>query len=212
MLVALLSSAAVNGVCTAGLPNANVIESTPSSEFTVHDDGTVTHNATGLMWKRCAEGLSGAACETGMSTVLSWQNALQTANTANAAAFAGYTDWRLPNQKELESIIEYCGRLPAINQDVFPATPSLTFWSSTTIVKFPAAAWEVEFSDGSTNSTHKSGNFRARLVRGGDASALPGAAVAPAMGNWTLALLMVLLGTLGVAGLRRAITATAVSR
>lgn len=117
MLLILAVGLPAYAVCTAGNPNASVIESTPISNFTVNGNSTVTHTKTGLMWKQCAEGLSGANCSSGAATPMIWANALKAANTANNAAFAGYTDWRLPNVKELESIVELCGYNPGDQPD-----------------------------------------------------------------------------------------------
>jgi hypothetical protein len=160
--------------CTAGNPNPNVIETTPTADFADHGDGTVTHTKTGLMWKQCVEGLSGASCATGEATnVITWANALNAANTANASnggsGFANHTGWRLPNQKELQSIVESCGNGPSINQTVFPATPpsGQYFWSATTYVSLPAYAWSVTFSTGDSNVLLKGNNGWVRLVRGG---------------------------------------------
>src|SRR5258707_519375 len=71
--------------CTAGNPSASVIQATPTTDFTVNGDGTVTHTKTGLMWKQCVEGASGAGCTTGGATGMTWASALQSANNANAA-------------------------------------------------------------------------------------------------------------------------------
>jgi hypothetical protein len=57
------------------------------------------------MWKQCAEGLSGATCQTGSAQTFTWANALA---HAEASTFANYTDWRLPNVKELSSLVEDC--------------------------------------------------------------------------------------------------------
>ncbi len=167
MLLLLAIGLPVRAACTAGNSNASAIESTPISDFTVNGDGTVTHGKTGLMWKQCAEGLSGAGCSSGTATTANWANALKAANTANTDAFAGYTDWRLPNRKELESIIEFCGSDPAINQTVFPANPSNIFWSSSSYLFSPSSAWVVSFSIGTTGGGDKTGGFFVRLVRGG---------------------------------------------
>jgi len=96
------------------------------------------------------------------------------AAAVNAAQLCGYTD-RLPNKKELESIVETCGYSPAINQTVFPDTPAAAFWSSTSLVSpgyspAPQSALFVAFSDGKTEAFQKTGNLYARLVRGGQAS------------------------------------------
>ena len=54
--------------CTAANPNAAATESTPTSAFTNHGDGTLTHGLTGLMWKQCPQGLNGAGCDSGNPT------------------------------------------------------------------------------------------------------------------------------------------------
>jgi hypothetical protein len=88
----------------------------------------VTDTATGLTWKRCSEGQSwdGATCA-GSAMYHTWQQALQVADTAS---YAGQSDWRLPNAKELASIVEQACYSPAIDEAVFPATPSSYYWSS----------------------------------------------------------------------------------
>jgi PKD repeat protein len=64
--------------------------------FVDNSDQTITDKATGLMW---AKGDSG----TGMN----WSNALAWVQARNAARFLGYSDWHLPNAKELQSIVDY---------------------------------------------------------------------------------------------------------
>ena len=152
--------------CTAGNPKANLIQTTPTADFdTTATDGTVIHTKTGLMWKRCAEGQNwnGTTC-TDSSYSFSWQNALAAA--ANST-FAGYTDWRVPNVKELQSIVESCGFIPAINQTIFPATPASYFWSASSYGPDPAFAWNVTFIDDFVGALDKSNGSQVRLVRGG---------------------------------------------
>jgi hypothetical protein len=162
-------SAAFWGTCGAGNSRANVVASTPSADFTDKGDGTVTHATTGLMWKRCAEGLSGEACTTGAATSMTWSSAL---TAAENSTFAGFTDWRLPNFKELRSIVETCGYDPAINQTIFPATPrpafGSVFWSSSTYAPRPSDAWIVVFDRGGGVATSKESRLFVRLVRGGE--------------------------------------------
>ena len=152
--------------CAAGNPVANIPLSTPTSAFTDHGDGTVTHALTGLMWKKCAQGLSGPQCGTGAAATMTWSAALA---AAVADTTAGHGDWRLPNQKELVSIAEYCGHSPAVNQTLFPATPSLWFHSGTTIVTGPAVNSAVNFDTGQLTAVFKSTPAYVRLVRGGQA-------------------------------------------
>ena len=153
--------------CTAGNPNTtSVIEATPSGAFVNNNDATVSHALTGLMWKRCAQGLSGAACEVGTATRLDWKDSLKAAATDTTA---GYDDWRLPNMKELDSILETCGYEPAINQVIFPATPIWSFfWTgSTDAYESSARAWGVEFGTGYDMLEDKTNTHLVRLVRGG---------------------------------------------
>jgi len=156
--------------CAAGNPDTtSVAELTPTSAFVNHNDGTVTHTLTGLMWKQCVEGSSGAGCAGGAPAIMIWSVALA---AAVADTTAGHGDWRLPNKKELESIVESCGFQPAINQTLFPATPvSRSFWSSSSRGPTPALAWAVGFDAGFTDGFHKSAELYVRLVRGGQSFA-----------------------------------------
>lgn len=154
----------VAAACTAANPSASVIESTPSADFVNPGDGTVTHTKTGLMWKQCAQGLSGAGCATGTAATPNWSAALAMAVTDTTG---GHTDWRLPNKKELESLVETCGYGPAINQTLFPGTPTpKNFWSSSSYLGNTADAWTVAFNYGYNNAHDKvaQSNY-VRLVR-----------------------------------------------
>ncbi len=139
LLLCLLSAPALQ----AATCPANNDLSTPTADFTVHGNGTVTHSKTGLMWKQCSEGQSGADCATGAATALTWADALTAAANANTAGFAGYSDWRLPSKQELQSIIETGCYSPSINNTVFPATASSYYWTSTTYAADPAGAWNL---------------------------------------------------------------------
>ena len=80
-------------VCAAGNQTSTLLEATPTSAFIANGNGTLTHSLTGLMWKQCAQGQSGASC-TGNATTMNWRAALA-ASVADATG--GYNDWRLPN-------------------------------------------------------------------------------------------------------------------
>jgi len=147
---------------------ASITASTPTSQFTDHGNGTVTDNKTGLMWKQCSEGLSGVNCATGAVAIYTWQGALQAAQTLNAGVgFAGFTDWRVPNIKELDSIVEEQCTLPAINSVIFPATANTWYWSASPYAGNATGARVVVFSNGGGNTGSKSFNLSVRLVRGG---------------------------------------------
>lgn len=63
------------------------------NNYTDNGDGTITDNATGLMWQQADDG-----------TTRDWENAL---SYAENLSLAGHSDWRLPNAKELHSILDY---------------------------------------------------------------------------------------------------------
>jgi uncharacterized protein DUF1566 len=151
-------------VCAAPNPVASIAVTTPTSAFTDNGDGTVTHALTGLMWKKCAQGLSGAQCTTGAGTTMSWQAALA---AAVADTTGGHADWRLPNIKELGSIVELCGHLPSINQTLFPNTPLDRFHSSTSYPTGASVEFVVLSTDGNVTTSFKGTAASVRLVRGG---------------------------------------------
>ena len=77
----------------------------PDPRFTDNGDETVTDNLTGLMWSKDAQLISGER---------SFQDAL---SSCNELEFADYTDWRLPNMRELLSLIDYGNKWPALASD-----------------------------------------------------------------------------------------------
>ena len=164
LLAGAMSWLQATAACTAAHPSAAVVESTPSTDFVNNGDGTVTHSKTGLMWKQCAQGLSGSGCATGIAATPIWSDALKMAVTDTTA---GHTDWRLPNKKELESLVETCGYDPAINQTFFPGTPTAQFfWSSSSSLVDTTQAWRVSFNSGRNNTDIKAtATHYVRLVR-----------------------------------------------
>ncbi|WP_295436623.1 DUF1566 domain-containing protein [uncultured Thiodictyon sp.] len=163
-LAAILLLSASGAAVAAQTCRTDIAPTAPDSRFTDHGDGTVSDAATGLVWKRCAEGLSGAGCAGGAVSTFTWQNALQRAADAD---FAGRTDWRLPNKNELESLVERRCYEPAINATFFPNTPSSWFWSASPYASYPDYAWGVNFGYGYVDGDNKHYAGSVRLVRGG---------------------------------------------
>ncbi|QXP59694.1 DUF1566 domain-containing protein [Olleya sp. HaHaR_3_96] len=102
-----------------GAPNAMYFrmvrggQSYGENNFTDNSDGTITDHATGLMWQQVDNG-----------TTYNWENAL---DYAESLTLAEHDDWRMPNAKELQSIVDYTRSpsttaSPAINP-LFSCTP-----------------------------------------------------------------------------------------
>ncbi|MEE9310433.1 MAG: DUF1566 domain-containing protein [Cocleimonas sp.] len=157
--------------CNTAMP-----ESTPSSDFTYLTGGMVTHNPTGLTWSRCLYGQTlhdnGTANiftdDTCTNTPFSrnWRQAL---DIAESSEFGGHTDWRVPNLKELKSIVEYQCSSPALNTEVFPDGSSSVVWTSSPVVNYSTAsyAWFVDFDGGFDSWNYRNYSKRVRLVRSG---------------------------------------------
>lgn len=115
------------------------------------------------MWKRCLEGITGPDCATGTAINPTWQAALQYADTHS---FAGYSDWRLPNVKELGSIIEWSCAVPALNLKAFPlANADAYIWSGSPVADNSSQAWAFEASLGSVFRTTRETTYNVWLVR-----------------------------------------------
>jgi hypothetical protein len=138
--------------------------------YTDHGDGTVTDNVTGLMWQKCTEGQdydsSGNTCGTGGTTYI-WTDLA----SACAAGF-GYSDWRLPTDKELTTLLDLSAYDPAINGTYFPNTQQAVYWTSVVAQDNSSKGWGVSFDDsGTVNRYSKTSGYYARCVRGAQTDA-----------------------------------------
>ncbi|MBV5308414.1 DUF1566 domain-containing protein [Chromatium okenii] len=119
--------------------------------FIDNDDGTVTQSNTNLMWAKCSEGQTGVEC-VGNRTWMTWTQAFTAANNSR---LGGYNDWRLPNIKELQSLVDYNNATPAIDSRYFPNMLNVTdrpFWSSSPYTSnFSYSVWGVEFGFGTAS-------------------------------------------------------------
>lgn len=141
-----------------------------ANSYAVSTDGQeVTDDSTGLIWRRCAEGMTwdGTTCA-GTALTFTHENALIRGETESISSGKS---WRVPNVRELGSIVDRT-RSPAIDPTVFPATPTARFWSSSPYSVDPSLAWYVSFDRGwvdynSAVSPGRSVSNAVRLVRSG---------------------------------------------
>ena len=135
----------------------------PDPRFTDNGDGTVTDNLTGLMWVK----------DVTASGAMNWDAAIDYANNlcfpddGCGSSDTGFTDWRLPNRRELESLLDM-GNIPA-----FPSGHPFIFpnyiwdkyiWSSNTKSTVDDHGWCLQYV-GYWCTHLKSNNYAAWPVR-----------------------------------------------
>jgi len=116
-------------------------------------------NVTKLMWIT-------NPVDAGVGGTYNWTGAIA---ACEGLAYAGYSDWRLPNLKDLLSIMNYQNMNPAVNVTAFPGTQNDYYWTSTTCSNVLANVWIVNFALGGVSNSGSKGaasNY-VRCVRGG---------------------------------------------
>lgn len=150
----------------------------PVPRFTVGtgaESVCITDNLTGLMWEQAPSG-----------TALTWTNAL---TYANGLSLGGHSDWRLPNRKELRSLVNYEESDQSvwlnIPTGVFTGVQAVFYWSSTTYAPDTALAWYVSMGGGYVLSGTKTNDFLVYVlaVRSGQTG---GAVSLPKTGQTTI--------------------------
>lgn len=147
----------------------------PVLSYTDNGDGTFTDDNTGLVWEKK---------DTVVGSIHNVGNMYQWSSTGTAAdgdlfttflatlntvpCFTGHCDWRIPNVKELQSLVDYSKPFPGPVVD--PTLPGDTaaslYWSSTSNAAFPNNAWVVYFNYGFVGFDIKNFTGHARAVRG----------------------------------------------
>jgi len=139
----------------------------PRFEFAndeVHDN-EVLDRLTGLIWCRNANLAE---------FPLTWQEALDFVATMNREQRFGQSDWRLPNRRELRSLLSLQTRLPALpERHPFINVFNGWYWSATTAAVGPAHAWYVAFDGARMFYGGKDQSFMLWPVRGTGLNVLP---------------------------------------
>ncbi|QUM77034.1 DUF1566 domain-containing protein [Moritella sp. 24] len=148
--------------------NDNAENSTPTGRYIRNSDGTVFDKATRLEWQVCVRGLAGSRCNIGNLQYFTWWEALAEVEVFNKES-SNHTDWRLPDIKELYSIIETACEEPSLNKSVFinhPLLPAVSkSWSSTPSSSNAGKAWQIEFQNGLLYTLLNNEKLTVRLVR-----------------------------------------------
>jgi hypothetical protein len=152
----------------------------PIPRFTALN-GTVTDNLTGLIWLQNAN-CAGAKRNwtTALNDVVQLNtngkmNSQTCGDTSNGSSHQ--TDWRLPNIKELQSLIDFAYALPALSNaagtahwiegNAFSGVQMENYWSSSTDTGLATYAWYMFLHNGSVNSIYKTNTYYVWPVRGG---------------------------------------------
>lgn len=137
----------------AGL-KAELVEAERKEEkrltYTNNGNGTITQG-TGLMWQKEDD-----------NRAMKWEEAI---SYCEGLSLGGYTDWRLPNIEELQSIVDRKW-FPTIDL-TYLNTKTSYYWSSTTSAYHSSNAWLVSFAYGDFGINNKSMYYYVRCVRGG---------------------------------------------
>jgi len=143
--------------------------------YVISTDGSeVTDQKTGLIWRRCSEGMywNSVTC-VGVADTFTYHGALQYA--ANQTGYAGEV-WRVPEVQEHKSIVDMDSNLDLVNGvklaatdlSIFPETPASWFWSASHARSNPENAVDVDFYDGLAGKDVGSDvnkHYHVRLVR-----------------------------------------------
>jgi hypothetical protein len=167
-----------NGTPVDDDESENCAARTDPSRFRYDNSGElVTDTYSGLVWQRCpvgftlndnstGENVSDDRCDAPGDASVTWQAALQRSLLDNTAG----REWRVPNLKELESIVEPSCSRPALDMALFPRNAASFLWSSTPDPLNGAAALSIDISAGQSASTLKTGNADVLLVSTSDES------------------------------------------
>ncbi len=144
---------------------------TINSKTDAHSNNCVLDNNTGLMWSRTASASVGPESDgklpwttTGAGTTA--EGIFPYCAAANAAGLAGYSDWRVPNEKELESLFDEEASTSYPNSTAFPVWSATDFWSSTTASNNNLNAKYVQYLNGTMGPLAKTNTRMCVLVRG----------------------------------------------
>ena len=129
------------------------------TRFIDNEDGTVIDRLTGLMWMQNPQ-----MC--GAGSGVTWQGAFSCINIFNSLSLAGYDDWRFPNVREMQRLVDY-GSPTDFSFTPFENVDLDYYWFSTSFFWFPEEqAYAVFLGDPSGRSRVKTNYYHAWPVLG----------------------------------------------
>ena len=152
----------------------------PNPRFTTNADTTVTDNLTGFIWAPNGNLMptrdnNWDADETANDGRVTWQHALDYVAKLNAENYLGHNDWRLPNRKELKSLVNYGQSNTAtwLNTQGFTNAQAYGYWSSTSYTRNANGAWLVHMYGGVVYYFYKTYSYYVWPVRAGQGFGAP---------------------------------------
>ena len=151
--------------CAGSFQDGDLRLGEPLPEKRFETDDLVVHDrSTGLAWTRSANPFD---------FPLSWPEALEAVWALNEEGFGGYSDWRLPNRRELRSLVWHGMSRPILPADhPFSEVKQTWYWTSTSSAMYPACAWYLHLEGGRMFWGRKDQYFLVWPVRG-KSSVLP---------------------------------------
>lgn len=168
----------LGALVSTGLAAQECIDDTPEihprGQFVDQMDGTILDVSNGLYWSRCNLGETynetTNSCAGTPISFNDWQSALIAAADPANTTIGEHSGFRLPNIKELQSLVDYRCISPATSIEFFPSALNAPYWSSTPdandVNPLPGYdALMIDFKDGQEMESASAGIILVRLVK-----------------------------------------------
>jgi len=174
-------SSPIDPIDCAGTGQDGSVRGGVTNVFVDNGNGTITDSRSTLTWEKLSD--NSDPLHDYDNATYQWSGAFNKILQLNNSAFAGHTDWRLPNIRELMSLIDFSAANIGGSPNTFTifnngcaagctvnscsCTKSASYWTSTTTQPSPQNAWYVNFQNGQITNTTKTVYQYVRAVRGG---------------------------------------------
>ncbi|MDN3613711.1 DUF1566 domain-containing protein [Vibrio gallaecicus] len=167
-----IAALAVSGSSYAQTCVVNQPASQDDGQFIDRQDGTILDIDTNLLWAKCSLGETYTAetnlCSGVPTSYSTFQDALVATTDTTLTTIGSQTGFRLPNIKELGSIVDYRCTQPAINLSFFPTTINAPYWTNTPDnngINSNHDGLIIDFTEAQEVTTNSSGMTLIRLVK-----------------------------------------------